>query len=73
MMKITLSKLVQNMMRVDLLIDEEPMEQQLNNEPSFLEVEEQPSAKDPKECVLPIISISPHNTLLDVLNNRFFH
>ena len=58
----TLSELVQNMMHVDLLIDEEPMAQQLNDEPSHSEVEQEPSPKELKECILPMISISLQHT-----------
>ena len=62
MIKSTLSELVHNMMRIDLLIDEESMEQQLNDEPSLPKDEQDPSPKEPKECALPMISIFPQHT-----------
>ena len=57
---------MQNMMCVDLMIDEEPVEQ-LNDEPSLLKVEQepspkQPSLKKPKDSVLSVISISLQHT-----------
>ena len=57
-----LSELVQDRLLVDSMIDEEPMEQQFNHDPSLLEIEQELSPKEPKECVLPIISISPQHT-----------
>ena len=55
------------MMRMDSMIEEEPMEQQLNCKLSLPEVEQetsstQPSPKEPKEYVLLMISIFPQHT-----------
>ena len=47
---------------MDLMKDEELMEQQLNDEPSFSEVEQDATPKEPKECALPMISITPYHT-----------
>ena len=52
---------------MDSMIDAEPIEYQLNDEPSLSEIEQEPSLKqpslnEPKECALPMISISPQHT-----------
>ena len=47
---------------MNLMIDEEPMGQQLNDEPSLSEVDQEPSPKEPRVCLLPMISISPQHT-----------
>ena len=47
---------------MDSMIDEELIEQKFNHDPSLLEIEQELSPKEPKECVLPIISISLQHT-----------
>ena len=58
----TLSEVWQDRLLVDSMTDEESMEQQLNDEPSLSEVEQALSPKEPEECVLHMISISPQHT-----------
>ena len=58
----TLTKFEQEQVHVNSLMDEEPMEQQSNDEPSFSEVEKEQSPQEPKECVLSMISTSPQHT-----------
>ena len=58
----SLSELWQDRLLVDLTIKEEPMEQNLNHEPSCPKVEQDQSPKEAKECMLSMISITTQYT-----------
>ena len=59
--KISLTELVQEPVCEDILLDEEPMEQQFEEDPSFPD-EVEPSLQEVKECALPMILTSPQPT-----------